>query len=355
VTEPGDETLPIEFIELRNRSGVRAKLTNHGARLVELWCPAADGSLGDVVLGFDTIEEYVARPSLYLGCTVGRVANRIADSRFTLDGVTYELEPNDPPNHLHGGGARSFDKRTWSISSESRLPNAVSFELTSPHLEEGYPGTIHARVTYALDDTDTLTVVFEARTDRRTPINLTNHAYWNLSGGRGGARGILDHQLSIPASRYTPVRADLIPTGRIEAVAGTPLDLRSPTAIGARIGDLEVGRRAAAGRPSRGPRQRPRPRRPLHAARAPGLLRPASSRGGGQAWCDLWPACRSVSGGAGLPQRGQRGRLSPHPRGARRPVSGGPGLSPRDDEPGAMSLDADRSYRMPHRCQHSRP
>ena len=239
MTEPGDENLPIESIELRNRSGVRAKLTNHGARLVELWCPAADGSLGDVVLGFDTIEEYVARPSLYLGCTVGRVANRIADSRFTLDGVTYELEPNDPPNHLHGGGARSFDKRTWRISGESRLPNAVSFELTSPHLEEGYPGTIHARVAYALDDTDTLTVVFEARTDRRTPINLTNHTYWNLSGGRAGARGILDHQLSIPASRYTPVRAGLIPTGRIEAVAGTPLDLRSPTAIGARIGDLE--------------------------------------------------------------------------------------------------------------------
>jgi aldose 1-epimerase len=239
VTERGGQPVPIEFVELRNRNGLRARLTNHGARLVELWCPGADGSLGDVVLGFDTIEEYAARASLYIGCTVGRVANRIAGSRFSLDGVTYELEPNDPPNHLHGGGARSFDKRSWSISTDAPLANAVSFRLTSPHLEEGYPGTIRARVTYALDDADTLTIVFEAETDRRTPINLTNHAYWNLSGGGSGARGILDHELFVPASRFTPVRDDLIPTGMIASVVGTPLDLRSPTVVGARIGDLE--------------------------------------------------------------------------------------------------------------------
>lgn len=241
MTEAAGEAVPIEFVELRNRNGLRAKVTNHGARLVELWCPAADGSLADVVLGFDSIQEYTAAASLYVGCTIGRVANRTADSRFSLGGVTYELDPNDPPNHLHGGGTRSFDKRAWSISSASPLANAVSFLIASPHLEEGYPGTIQARVTYALDDADTLNVVFEAETDRRTPINLTNHTYWNLSGGRAGARGILDHQLFVPASRYTPVRDDLIPTGRIESVAGTPLDFRSRIAVGARIADLEGG------------------------------------------------------------------------------------------------------------------
>jgi aldose 1-epimerase len=165
------------------------------------------------------------------------VANRIAGSRFALDGTTYRLEPNEPPNHLHGGGSRSFDKRIWVVASRDRT--AASFRIASPHLDEGYPGSIRARVTYELDDTDTLTITFEAETDRRTPVNLTNHTYWNLSGADPGTRGALDHELFVPASRYTPVGTDLIPTGQVASVAGSPLDFRLSTAIGARIRELQ--------------------------------------------------------------------------------------------------------------------
>ena len=169
-----------------------------------------------------------------MGCTTGRVCNRIAKGIFTLDGYTYRLAVNNGPNHLHGGALRSFDKVLWTgdVRLEGDRPTA-RFRFLSKDGEEGYPGNLDVRVTYSLPNDHEIEIEYEATTDRATPVNLTNHAYWNLAGA--GAPSILDHVLTIDAERYTPTDDTLIPTGEIALVAGTPLDFRQATEIGLRI------------------------------------------------------------------------------------------------------------------------
>lgn len=221
-------------VEITNKHGMRARLANYGARLLELWTRDRRGELDDVVLGLATLEAYQVRRSLYLGCTIGRVANRIRDARFTLDGVTYHLIPNEPPNHLHGGRDASFDNRFWLVDAGA---HAVTFRLQSEHLEEGYPGSLRVAVRYALTDRDELVIDYLAEPDRRTPVSLTHHSYWNL-GGHRHLRPVLDHELWIAATCYTPLDEHLVPTGEVVQVADTPLDFGQPTSIGARIGAL---------------------------------------------------------------------------------------------------------------------
>jgi aldose 1-epimerase len=212
---------------------LEAHLTDYGATLVGLLVPDRDGERADVVLGFDDVGPYSSPETPYLGATIGRVCNRVANGAFELGGVRYELARNEPPHHLHGGAERSFDKVVWEVD---RLePDAVTFFHVSPDGEEGYPGRVEASATYRLID-DALRIEYRAVTDAPTPLNMTNHAYYNLHGaGRGD---ILDHEIELMADGYTPVDDGLIPTGEIAEVVGTPLDLRVPTTIGDRIGDL---------------------------------------------------------------------------------------------------------------------
>jgi len=218
--------------------GVEVDVTDHGATLVAVRTPDRAGFLQDVVLGFDDVSGYESDQNQYFGCTTGRVCNRIANAEFTLDGYTYHLASNNPPNHLHGGASRSFDKVHWQgkAITEAGAPG-VRFTYTSRNGEEGYPGTLQVQVTYSLLAAGpTLKIDYEASTDQRTPVNLTNHAYWNLAGE--GAATIGDHHLQIDARTYTPTDATLIPTGAFADVARTPLDFQKATPIGLRIDEL---------------------------------------------------------------------------------------------------------------------
>jgi len=220
----------VDLYTLTNANGVVAKVTSYGTIITELRVPDRQGRLGDVVLGFDNLEQYVKGHPCF-GCTVGRVANRIAKGRFTLDGRTYVLAVNDGPNHLHGG-LQGFDKKVWK--AEAQPGAAVKFTYTSPDGEEGYPGTLAVTVTMALTDRNELRLDYYATTDKPTPVNLTNHSYFNLAG-HGDA---LRHELMIAADYYTPSDSTSIPTGEIKAVKGTPLDFTRPQAIGSRLGQL---------------------------------------------------------------------------------------------------------------------
>ena len=222
-----------KIFTITNANGAVAKVTEYGATLTELWVPDRDGKLADVVLGYDHLADYEAAP-FYLGAVLGRVANRVANGRFTLDGLTYSLATNRAPNHLHGG-VRGFDKRVWSGTASG---SSVTFALTSPDGEEGYPGTLHVRVTYRLTDANELRIDYAATTDKATPINLTNHSFFNLAGADRGT--ILDHVLMINASRYTPTNASLVPTGELASVVGTPLDFTHAHRIGERIEEMRA-------------------------------------------------------------------------------------------------------------------
>jgi aldose 1-epimerase len=222
----------IESFTLRNAHGIEVRAITYGAVIVSLRVPDRAGKFDDVVLGHDDLAGYLRQPS-YFGAVVGRYGNRIAKGRFTLDGKTYTLATNNGPNHLHGG-LKGFDKVVWKSESASTPDGAsVTFRYTSPDGEEGYPGTLSARVTYTLTDRDELTFEYAATTDKPTVVNLTQHSYFNLTGGK---TDILGHQLTLDADRFTPVDATLIPTGKLAPVSGTPFDFRKPTAIGARIG-----------------------------------------------------------------------------------------------------------------------
>jgi len=226
-TEDGQ---PARYYVLRNAHGLRAKLTDYGATLVEMWVPDRSGRLADVVLGFDGVSGYESDDNQYFGATTGRVCNRIAKGRFTLDGTTYQLAVNNGPNHLHGGGPRALSRVMWTAERlVGGRGDAVRFSYRSPDGEEGYPGNLDVHVTYTLTPEDELVVEFEATTDRATPVNLTNHAYWNLAGH--GAETVLDHELWVDADAYTPTDDTLIPTGEIAHVAGTPLDFRTAKPI----------------------------------------------------------------------------------------------------------------------------
>jgi aldose 1-epimerase len=217
---------------LRNASGLEARVTNYGAIVVSLRTPDRTGTVGDIVLGFDSIADYV-RQSPYFGAIIGRYENRIAKGRFMLDGKTYQLPINNPPNSLHGGD-RGFDKVVW-VTRPFENADSVGLVMThvSPDGDQGYPGTVNVQVTYTLTDKNELAVDYHATTDKATPINLSQHSYFNLTGNAG--RDIRDHVLTLNADLYTPVDSTLIPTGEIAPVEGTPFDFRKPTAIGARI------------------------------------------------------------------------------------------------------------------------
>lgn len=213
--------------------GYRAEITNFGGALISLYAPDRNGNSADVLLGYNSLAEYIQCPSS-LGVLVGRHANRIEAARFELDGVTYELNANDGRNHIHGGPG-GFGKVVWEPKVvETEFGNALELSYFSPHGEEGYPGNLKVNVTYRpTESPGALRIDYEAETDQATVVNLTNHAYFNLSGESQGS--ILDHELEIYADFFTPVNSEGLPTGEILKVAGTPLDFRHKKAIGAEI------------------------------------------------------------------------------------------------------------------------
>jgi aldose 1-epimerase len=221
---------------LRSRAGLRAEISDYGGTIVRLFAPDQHGRHDDVVLGFDSLAEYVDR-SPHFGCVVGRCGNRIAGGTFTLDGRTCRLATNNSPGgrpcHLHGGH-RGFDKQTWAAEPYTDAgQDALRLRLRSPDGDEGYPGTLDVVMTYTLTHDNALRIDYEAGTDQPTPVNLTHHSYFNLAGaGRGN---VLDHTLTLNARAFTPVDAGLIPTGQLAPVAGTPFDFTTPHRIGERI------------------------------------------------------------------------------------------------------------------------
>jgi len=220
---------PTALYILKNSGKVQAAITNYGARVVSLLVPDKNGVLTDVALGYDSIGPYVHGPETYFGAIVGRYGNRIAKGKFKLNGKEYTLATNNGPNSLHGG-KKGFGAVVW----DGKQVNDSTVELTylSKDGEEGYPGNLKVTVTYTLAG-DALQIGYEASTDKATVANLTNHTYFNLNGQGSGT--INNHVLQISASRYTPVDSTLIPTGKLDSVAGTPFDFRQPTAIGSRI------------------------------------------------------------------------------------------------------------------------
>lgn len=220
---------------LKNRNGVIAKVMDYGAILTELWVPDKSNRSGNVVCGFDNLEQYL-KGHPFFGATTGRYANRIANGRFTLRGKEYKLAANNGPNHLHGG-LKGFDKQLWASEALPAKPGqqSVRFTYVSKDGEEGYPGNLSVTVIYTLTDQNELSIQYSATTDQATVVNLTNHSYFNLAGGGD----ILDHIVQIAADRYTPVNAQLIPTGELASVTGTALDFQKPTAIGERIQQLK--------------------------------------------------------------------------------------------------------------------
>jgi aldose 1-epimerase len=243
---------------------VTLRAIDYGGIIVGLEVPDRDGQQGDIVLGHNSLAGYVEH-SPYFGAIIGRYANRIAQGRFTLDGQQYQLARNDGEQHLHGG-VRGFDKALWSMAPFEREREAgVSFAHISPDGDEGYPGTLEARVTYTLTESRELIVDYAATADRATVVNLTQHSYFNLSAG---ASDVLGHELTIDADRYTPVDATLIPTGELAPVEETPFDFRVPTLIGARIGERNAQLEHAGGYDHNFVLNRPAGRRTLlHAAR----------------------------------------------------------------------------------------
>ncbi len=222
----------VELFTMANANGIEVRAITYGGIILSIKTPDRDGRWDDIVLGFDSLEPYDAG-SPYFGSIIGRYGNRIARGRFTLDGETFALATNNAPNHLHGGDI-GFDKVVWTGTAfEGDDAVGVVFTYTSPDGEEGYPGTLDVRVTYTLTDADELIFDYHATTDRATPVNLTQHSYFNLAGA--ASDNILGHELTIDASRFTPVDSTLIPTGELAPVEGTPFDFRTSMAIGARI------------------------------------------------------------------------------------------------------------------------
>lgn len=222
---------------LLNKNGMRAKIITYGGIVTELHVPDKDGKLADVTLGFDSLEGYL-KGHPYFGAITGRVANRISGAKFTLDGKEYKLAANNGKNTLHGG-KEGFDKKVWR--AEPMLAGdgpALKLTYTSKDGEEGFPGTLQCTVTYTLTSDNALKIDYRATTDKPTPVNVTNHAYFNLAGHNSG--DVLGHVLQLVADKYTPTDDALIPTGKIEPVAGTPFDFTKPTAIGERIKQIKA-------------------------------------------------------------------------------------------------------------------
>lgn len=225
----------VEIVTLHNHHGMTVKLMTLGASVQAILAPDRAGHVGDIVLGYDTLQGYLTKPNFF-GATVGRVANRIAKGRFTLDGKTYQTPVNDGVNSLHGG-TKGFDKVVWSVVDLKSGPSAsVTFQYVSPDGDQGYPGKLTTTATYALNERNELTVEYRAVADRPTVVNLSNHTYFNLAG-EGAPQGALGESLTIPAQAYTPVDSTLIPTGEFRPVAGTPFDFRTPKTIQREVRD----------------------------------------------------------------------------------------------------------------------
>jgi aldose 1-epimerase len=219
---------------LTNSHGLEIRAMNYGGIILSMSVPDRKGQFADVVLGHDTLEGYIPNTP-YLGAIIGRYANRIANGSFTLDGKTYTLPKNNGPNTLHGGVEKTFDKVVWDDEPMQGGKTGVVFTHLSKDGEEGFPGNLKVKVTYTLTDENELVIEYEATTDKATPINLTQHSYFNLAGE--GTGDILNHELMLNADRFTPVDKNLIPTGELRPVKGTPLDFTTQTKIGARIDD----------------------------------------------------------------------------------------------------------------------
>ena len=218
----GPEGEDVYLYTLANKNGVEASITNYGGAITSIMAPDRNGVFGDVVLGYETLEDYVKYPR-YFGALIGRSANRIGRGRFSLNGVDYQLAQNNGANHLHGGN-KGFDKRVWNAEEAD---SGLHLKYFSKDGEENYPGNLNVDVTYSLNDENELRIEYRATTDKDTIVNLTNHAYFNLAG----SGTILDHELTLNADGFTPVSEDLIPTGEIKAVEGTPMDFRTARTV----------------------------------------------------------------------------------------------------------------------------
>lgn len=226
---------PVELYTLSNDRGMEATVTTYGATLVGLTAPDRNGALTDVVLGFDTVDEYTQARGCF-GALIGRVANRIGDAKIELDGETYVLTRNKEYGHAHGG-EKGFDKQLWSAGVEETLEGSrLALRYLSKDGEEGYPGNLNVAVTYIMTEGG-LRLECRAETDKTTVVNLTNHAYFNLGGIGAGIGDVLDHVVALNASQYLPTDSNQVPTGAIEDVAGTPLDFTRPNTLGLRIDD----------------------------------------------------------------------------------------------------------------------
>ena len=234
-TEDGKE---VDLYTLTNDNDLKAQITNYGGIVTSLQVPDRDGNLGDIVSGYDSLEEYI-KNNPYFGALIGRCGNRISKGKFTLNGVEYTLATNQDANHLHGG-IKGFDKMVWD-AEEMQTDEGPALKLTylSKDGEEGYPGNLSCTVIYTLTNNNELKVSYKAETDKDTVVNLTHHSYFNLGGHDSG--DTLGHELMINADNYTPVDEELIPTGQIKPVKDTPMDFTSPVAIGARIDQVQGG------------------------------------------------------------------------------------------------------------------
>jgi aldose 1-epimerase len=226
----------VNLYTLTNKNGVQVKITNYGGIVTSWMVPDKNDKQSSIVIGFDSLQGYLQKPP-YFGALIGRYGNRIGNARFTLDGQTYTLAANDGKNHLHGGN-KGYDKVVWDATFSDSTP-ALTLNYLSKDGEEGYPGNLKVSVTYTLTDDNELLIDYNAETDKATPVNLTNHCYFNLTGDV--KKSILDHTLQIDADNYTPVDATLIPTGEIKSVKGTPFDFTKAEKIGARIGQVQGG------------------------------------------------------------------------------------------------------------------
>ncbi|MCP4777364.1 MAG: galactose mutarotase [Planctomycetaceae bacterium] len=223
----------IKLFTLKNENGMTVKVTNYGAIITSIVVPDRDGKMADVALGYNRVEDYInAVDKPYFGAVVGRYGNRIANGEFTLNGETYSLLKNNGANHLHGG-AVGFDKVVWDADFDPSK-NTVSLAYVAKDREEGYPGNLQLKVSYTLTNNNAIVVNYHATTDKPTPINVTQHTYFNLKGEGQGT--ILDHELMLNAKKFTPVDESLIPTGKMPRVMGTPFDFTTAKAIGRDIG-----------------------------------------------------------------------------------------------------------------------
>ena len=227
--------MSIRTFEMANKNGITMTVTNLGCAIISLRVPGKDGAVRDIVHGLDSAEDYT-KPHPFFGVLCGRVANRIANARFKLDGKEYVLEANDDPHHLHGG-SNGFDKKIWTV--EEVAVNKLAFSYVSPDGDSGYPGKLTAYCVYRLTDDNTLRIDYRAETDTKTVCNMTNHSYFNLEGH--DARDIYGHEMQIFADKITAVDAGLMTTGELADVAGTPFDFRTPKLVGQDINAPELG------------------------------------------------------------------------------------------------------------------